>query len=573
MASGFAAVRVVTWSGCAFGAALALAALGGGLSGSIAVPFGPNGGLHLAIDALSALFLLILCISGAVAALECEAPLLPVALGALAFVLLAADGFTFVMAFGLASAATWALDLRTRPGLAQAACSTLFPAAAILLLASQDAGLDLRFAAMRDAPPEGARAVAVLLLTLLGAGSRLVWPSRSNAVGALLSQSMAAVAVYTLVRVLFDLCGAAVPRGWGVLLLVLGAAAAVLGGLRANAEDDLLAILAACRMGAAGLIAAGLGVALAARGSDLTPLAALALAAALLHATNYAVFDVLLVSCMAAVSRGAGTWALSQLGGLMRTMPGVGLAVLAGAACLAGLPLTAGFTGRWLLVQSLLADQRPGGFWLQLCFALVLTAVALGAALAAAAAIRLIGIGFLGRPRTPGAAAASDAPRQVRLVMAGLAACCVLLGLWPSAALALVQPALQQLLGMGIEERGPLAISPQVDSPGYVAPGLAAVLAVSGVAAVWAVSRLAGPDARGARRVPTGTGGQAGDPAMQISAASAGQALLQNLASFAKWPSLTRGARAARQRIGGLTSAKSAVALLLLAGLLLWAAV
>ncbi len=569
---GFAAVRVVTWAGCAFGAALALVALGGGVTGSIAVPFGPNGGLHLAIDALSALFLLAICMIGAVAALECEAPLLPVALGALAFVLLAADGFTLVLALGLASAAAWALDLRTRPALTQAACGTLFPAAAVLLLASQDAGLDLSFAAMRNAPPEGARAAAVLLLALLGAGSRLVWPSRSNAIGALLSQAMAMAAIYIFLRVSFDLCGPAVPSLWGLPLLVLGAAAAVVGGLRANAEDDLLAILAACRMGAAGLTAAGLGVALTARGSDLTPLAALALAAALLHAMSYAVFDALLVLCMAAVSRGTGTWALSQLGGLMRTMPGVGLGALAGAACLAGLPLTAGFAGRWLLVQSLLADQRPGGFWLQLCFALVLAAVALGAALAAAGAIRLIGIGFLGRPRTSAAAAATDAPRPFRLAMAGLAACCLLLGLWPSAALAFIQPALRQLLGMGMAGGGLLVISPQVASPGYIAPGLAAVLAVSGVAVAWAVSRLAGPNARSARRVPSWAGGQAGDPVMQISAASAGQALLQNFTSLAKWPSLARGAKAARQRIGGLTPAKSAGALLLLAALLLFAA-
>ncbi len=383
-------IRAATWTGCAFGAALALAALAGFPAGSIVAPFGPNGGMHLALDAVSALFLLIVCVTGAVAALECAAPLLPVAIVALALALLAADGFTFVLAFGLASAAVWALDLRTRPALAQAACGTLFLAAAVLLLASQGMALDLRFDAIRAAPPEGARAFAVLLLVLLGAGSRLAWPLPSGPVGALLSQGMAAVAAYALVRVLFDLCGPAVPGWWGLPLLFLGAAGTVLGGLRANAEDDLLAVLAAGRMGAAGLVAVGVGVALAGRGSDLTSLSALALAGALLHAMNYAVFDCLLALCAAAVSRNAGTRALSQLGGLMRSMPGVGLGALGGAMCLAGLPLTAGFAGRWLLVQSLLADQRLGGFWLQAGFALVLAAVALGSALAAAAAVRLV---------------------------------------------------------------------------------------------------------------------------------------------------------------------------------------
>ncbi len=500
--------------------ALAFAALAGFLAGSVVLPFGPNGGLHLALDAVSALFLLIVCVSGAVTVLECETPLLPVAVGAMALTLLAADGFTLVLAFGLASATARALDRAARP--------------------------------------------------------------RSRSVGALLSQGMAAVAIYTSVRVLFDLCGPAVPGWWGLPLLTLGAAGTIWGGQRANAADDLLAILAASRVGAISLIAVGLGVALEARGSDLASFAALALAGALLHAISYATFDIMLVLCAAAVSRGAGTPALSQLGGLLRTMPGVGLGALAGAACLAGLPLTAGFTGRWLVVQSLLADQRLGGFWLQVGFAVALAAVALGAALAAAAAVRLIGIGFLGRPRTPQAAVAEDAPRRVWLAMAGLAACCLLIGVWPSAALALVQPALRRLLGTGMEGGGLVVISPQVNSPGYAAPGIAAVLAISGIAVVGAMSRFASKNSVQARRVPAWDGGQAsvpprmpfGDPATQYSAASAGQALLQTLGYPALWLGLKRWAGATNGRVGGLTPARSAGALLLvLAGLLLWASV
>ncbi len=569
-------IRTVTWTGCAFGAALALAALAGFLAGSVVAPFGPSGGMHLALDAVSALFLLILCATGAVAALECAAPLLPIAVAALALVLLAADGFTLVLAFGLASAAVWALDLRTRPALAQAACGTLFLAAAALLLAPQGTVLDLRFDAMRAAPPEGIRAFAVMLLVLLGAGSRLAWPLPSGPVGALLSQGTAAVAVYALVRVLFDLCGPAVPGWWGLPLLFLGAAGTVLGGLRANAEDDLLAVLAAGRTGAAGLVAVGVGLALAARGSDLTSLSALALAGALLHAMNYAVFDCLLALCAAAVSRGAGTRALSELGGLMRSMPGVGLGMLGGAMCLAGLPLTAGFAGRWLLVQSLLADQRLGGFWLQAGFALVLAAVALGSALAAAAAVRLVGVGFLGRPRTPQAAAAEDAPRRVRLAVAGLTVCCLLLGLWPSAALALVQPALRRLLATGMGGGRLLVVSPQVDGLGYAAPGIAAVLAVSGIVAAWALSRMAVWDAR---RVPAWDSGRENDSITQYSAASAGQALLQNLPQnlgyLPQWPGLKRWAGTARDRIGRriIPAASAGAVLLVLAALLLWAAV
>ena len=556
---------------------LALAALAGLLTGSTVLPIGPNGGFHLALDPLSALFLLVVCVSGAAAALVSNTPLLPVAIAALALALVAADGFTLVLALGSASLAAWALNPSDRPGLAWAACGTVFLAAALLLLAPQDIGLELRFTAIRAAPPEAARASAALLLALLSAGSCMTWMSRPGQASALLSRSLAAVAAYPLVRVLLDLCGPAVPGWWGLPLLVLGAAGTVLGGLRANAEDDLLAILAAARMGSAGLITAGLGVAVAARASDLVSLAALALAGALLQATSYAVFDTLLSLCAAAVARAAGSGTLSELGGLIRTMPGVALGALAGAACLAGLPLTAGFTGRWLLVQSLLISQHTGGIAAQIVLALVLAAIALGAALAVAAAVRLVGIALLGRARTPHAAAAVDATRPLRVAVAALAACCLLLGVWPAAGLALVQPAVRQLLAASFGGGGLLIISPQVDSPGYAAPGILVVLAICGMAASYALSRIA---VRRPRRVPRWSGGHddaparhPGDPATQYSAASAGRTVLQSVGDPLQWSGLRRLAKAARGRIDRSMQKRSAGALLLaLAALLLWAA-
>ncbi len=575
-------VRIATWIGCAFGVAFGSAALGGGLTGSVVLPFGPNGGLHFALDAVSALFLLVVCVSGAVAAMECAAPLLPVALGAMALALLAADGFTFVLAFGSASVAVWALEPASRSGLAAAACATLFLAAALLLLALPGAALDLRFAAIRAAPPEGADALAVLLLSVAGAGTRLAWPSRPGPVGALLSGGMAAVALYALLRVLFDLCGPAAPGWLGLPLLALGAAATVLGGLRASAEDHLLSILAAGRMGAAGLVAVGLGIALVARGSDVASMSALALAGALLHGAGYVVLDTLLVLCAVAASRGTGAETLSGLGGLIRSMPAVGLGAVVGAASLAGLPLTAGFAGRWLLVQSLLANQRLGGLALQAGRALVLAAVALGAALAAAAAVRLIGIGFLGRPRTPEAGAAVDAPRPVRLAIAAFAAASLLLGVWPWPALSLMQPALRRLLGAGYDGARLLVISPELNGRGYVAPGIAAVLALSGIALAWAVSRSGGRDAR---RVPAWDDSQAASPRLPFGApaaqsavqfalrycGAAGQALLRGCGHLARRLDVMRWADMANSRFGRLKLAGSAGALLLvLVGLLLW---
>jgi len=57
----------VTWAECAIGMILALIALGGGVTGSITLPIGPFGGLRLTLDAVSAWFLMVVCISGTAA--------------------------------------------------------------------------------------------------------------------------------------------------------------------------------------------------------------------------------------------------------------------------------------------------------------------------------------------------------------------------------------------------------------------------------------------------------------------------------------------------------------------------
>jgi len=571
------AVRAVTWAGCAVGAILALSALGAGVTGSIRVPIGPFGEARLALDAVSALFLLIVCMSGAAAALDCGTLLLPVTVAALALTLIAADGLTLVIAFGVASLASLAWERDVQHGLRSTAASVLCLAGAVALLTPPVPGIGLSFDALRGAPPDGIRAASVALLTLCGAVPRLVWPPRSGPSSATLSGCTAVVAVYVVVRILFDLCGET-PGWWGLPLMVLGAAAAVLGGMRANAAGDLLAILAASRMGTAGLAAVGLGVALVARGSDVAPLAALALAGALLQIVSSAVFDTLLALCAGAVLRGAETAALSRLGGLIRSMPTVGLGALVGAACLAGLPLTAGFPGRWLILQSFMAGLRLGGLWLQAGLALVLAALALGTALAAAAAVRLVGIGFLGRPRTPSAAMATDAPRRVRLAIAGLAGCCMLAGFWPSAILATVQPALMQLVGTRLGGGRFVVIAGQADAPGYAAPGIAALVAVGVAVAVYTLRRFANP---ASRRAPAWDGGRDAavsgpsydDPAAQYSAASAGQAVLQSL-GYPGRLGMPRWLKAAASllRRAGRSGRGGALALVLVLSLPLWAA-
>ena len=84
-------------------------------------------------------------------------------------------------------------------------------------------------------------------------------PRRPRRVAAVLAGAMPGVALYVLIRLLFDLAGPAQPAWWGVPLIALGAASAVLGALRATQEADLKSVLGSAAIEQSGLVAVGLG--------------------------------------------------------------------------------------------------------------------------------------------------------------------------------------------------------------------------------------------------------------------------------------------------------------------------
>ena len=243
------------------------------------------------------------------------------------------------------------------------------------------------------------------------------------------------------------------PSWWGVPLLLAGAATACAGalvGLRAPSLQGVLAGLAGLHLG---WLMAGVGALAVARAADLLPLATLAGGGTMLHLLNLAVFGSLACVAAEATLRGAGSQMLDRLGGLAARMPLAGAAMLVAAASLALLPPSAGFASGWMLLQSLFAATRLGGLALHLVLAVTSVALAASAALSVAAMVRLIGTAFLGRPRTPRAAAAEDARRPERALMIGLAAVAVLAGVFPGALVRLAAAAQQRLTHATLESQ------------------------------------------------------------------------------------------------------------------------
>lgn len=537
------------------GAALA-ALLSGAGAGTLVLPVGlPWLGAHLRLDALSAFFLAVIGLGGAMASLYALAygrheaapqrvlPFYPVFLAAMSLVLLADDAFTFLLSWELMSLASWALVMahhreagNARAGfvyLVMASGGTLALLLAFGLLAGATGGY--AFAAIRDAAPAGGTALLVLALLLAGAGSKAglvplhVWlplahPAAPSQVSALMSGVMTKVAVYAVIRVAFDLVGH-VPWGVAMAVLAVGGVTAVLGVLQATLESDLKRLLAFSTVENLGIVFVGLGLALAFRANGMEAAAALAFTAALFHVFNHALFKSLLFMGAGAVLTATGTRDLEALGGLIHRMKWTAAAMLVGCAAIAALPPLNGFVSEWLLFQAVLQSPELPQWGLRVLVPGVGALLALSAALAAACFVKAYGIAFLGRARSPAAAGAGEIEAPARTAMAILAGLCVVVGLLPGLVIDGIAPVARQVLGAAMPAQAGLpwltVVPVEAGRSSYNGLLVFLFVAASAGLAALAVHRLA---SRAVRRGPAwGCGYPDPGPRAQYAAASFAQ--------------------------------------------------
>src|SRR5215216_902539 len=387
-------------------------------------------GAHFRLDALAAFFLLIVNLGAAAASLFALGygrdepaphrvlPFYAAFLAAMNLVVLADDAFTFLLSWEFMSLTSWGLVVahhRMRDNvhagyvyLVMASFGTL----ALLLGFGLMAGTDglYSFAAMRQAHPSAGPAAIVLILVLIGAGSKAglvplhVWlplahPAAPSHVSALMSGVMTKVAVYGFVRIVFDLLG---PPAWwwSILVLALGAVTAVMGVLYALMQHDLKRLLAYHTVENIGIIFTGLGLALAFKANGMPAAAALALTGALFHVLNHMLFKSLLFFGSGAVLSATGERDMERLGGIIHGMPLTAFAFLAGSLAISALPPLNGFASEWLIFQAILLSPALPQWGLKLLVPAIGAMLALAAALAAACFVKAFGVTFLGRPRS-----------------------------------------------------------------------------------------------------------------------------------------------------------------------------
>ncbi len=525
------AAAVLTAGACmaAFAAAVRVLASGGTVTVRSAQIL-PLTGVTLSLDPLGAVFVITAAVVGAAAGCyaagyaargggsRTATALLPLFITSLLLVPTAASIATFMAAWELMALTSLLLLLtghrrrEARDAAQWYAVMTHAGAAAILLafvLIGAHAGGE-SFAAIEAhaaGVPPAVRSLA-FVLALAGFGSKAgmvplhVWlprahPEAPSPVSALMSGAMVNLGVYGIVRT-----GDGLLRGgelwWWLAVAGLGVASALFGGIHAAASADLKRLLAYSTVDNMGLVLIGAGAAGALAVTGHRELAALAMIAALFQLVSHSAFKGCLFLAAGSVQRAAGTRDLDSLGGLLRRLPVTATLFGIGALSICALPPFSGFAGEWLLLQGFLRGFSAHGAATATALLAGVAALALTGGLTVAAFVKAFGIGFLGQPRTPGAAAAGETGPAMVAGTALLAVPCLVLGVIPGAVVPLLARAAGTALGgtppEPLRAGAGLAITGSAD---VIQPALLAAVLLGGLVLAWGLVRLrAGTAAR-----------------------------------------------------------------------------
>ncbi|MBI4578688.1 MAG: hypothetical protein HY718_03245 [Planctomycetes bacterium] len=516
----------------------------------------PYGSLTLALDGLSAWFLIPVLVVGGLAAIYGARYLgsyarykalgppwffYNVLMASMIVLVLARNGMLFLVAWELMSLASFFLvmfeaeqESVRRAGwiyLVATHLGTAFLLALFVLLGQQAGSLD--FALFGKTGWVGGRAGLLFLLAIIGFGTKAgfmpmhVWlpeahPAAPSHVSAVMSGVMIKMGIYGIVRTLTFLGSPA--AWWGWVLIAIGLTSGLLGVLFALAQHDLKRLLAYHSVENIGIIALGLGVGILGQVCGSPVLALLGFGGGLLHVLNHALFKALLFLGAGAVAHGAGTRDLDRLGGLLRRMPVTGVTFVIGAAAICGLPPLNGFVSEFLVYAGALHGIASLPVSVMLSLLAVVPGLALIGGLAVACFTKAFGIVFLGEPRTPEAAGAHEVDLSMRLPLVLLAAGCVGVGLLAPLVVGMMAPMLAAVSGVDATATGE-SLAGIRSLLGQVAASAVLLLAVIAFLAACRRRLLAG---RPVTSAPTWDCGYAAPTArMQYTASSIAQPLIR----------------------------------------------
>jgi hydrogenase-4 component B len=279
----------------------------------------------------------------------------------------------------------------------------------------------------------------VFFLAFLGFASKAgvfplhVWlphahPAAPSHISAIMSGVMIKMGIYGILR-MYSLLASSDPL-IGQVVLVFGMVSGVLGVLYALGKHNLKKLLAYHSVENIGIILIGAGLGMIGTAKGNVVMAGFGFAGALLHVLNHSIFKSLLFFGAGTVIKNSGTSHIDHLGGLMKRMPITGRSFLVGSVSISGLPPFNGFVSEFLVYFAAFQGLRYTHVTLLLAILAIISLAAIGG-LASFCFTKVVGIVFLGEPRTAQAAQAVEGSRWLTLPMVVLAALCLTIGLFP----------------------------------------------------------------------------------------------------------------------------------------------
>lgn len=292
----------------------------------------------------------------------------------------------------------------------------------------------------------GTTQMLIFLCVLLGFGIKAgiipvhIWLPGAHAaapthVSALLSGVMIKTAIFMFIRFFFDFFPGA-PLEWGLAFLILGAVSSLLGVLYALSEHDIKRLLAYHSIENIGIILLGLGAGITFFALGLETFALFALAAALYHTMNHAIFKALLFLGAGSVVASTGTRNMEAYGGLIRFMPYTAFFFLIGSLAISAFPPFNGFASEWLTFQALFVGIGSASVVVKTVFIFAISSLAFTGGLAAACFVKAFGTTFLARSRRVGEHVVHESGVSMLFAMGILAVLTLVLGVFSTVVIA-----------------------------------------------------------------------------------------------------------------------------------------
>ncbi|WP_136809919.1 proton-conducting transporter membrane subunit [Desulfosediminicola flagellatus] len=319
--------------------------------------------------------------------------------------------------------------------------------------------------------------VIVFFLAMVGFGSKAgifplhMWlphahPAAPSHISGVMSGVMIKMGIYGILRLYTILDVTELVFGQAVLSL--GMISGVLGVVYALGKVDFKKILAYSSVENIGIILIGSGIGMIGIASGDMVMASFGFAGSLLHVLNHSLFKTLLFLGAGAVLQKTGTGNINKLGGILKRMPTTGKSFLVGSVSISGLPPFNGFISEFLIYYGAFHGLTLNGSSF-LFVMLGIISLALIGGLAVSCFSRVVGLVFLGEPRSPEAAGVVESGSTITLPMIVLSCGCLVIGMFPEPFVQVVFMGLKSikvLIPVGAEEvalvAGNLALAARV---------------------------------------------------------------------------------------------------------------